>query len=54
MEKGVRMVNPHCPETPPLPRLSWADKWALYARANRPGYRGLLEDVLQAEQGMHT
>ena len=55
MAKGLRMVNPHCPEphTPP-PRLDWSDKWALYARSNRPGYRQLLQDLVDREQAVHT
>lgn len=55
LEKGLRMVNPHCPEPQgPPPRTEWQDKWALYARSHLPGYRDLLEDLLQAEQGVHT
>jgi hypothetical protein len=55
LEKGLRMVNPHHPEpSGPPPRLDWEDKWALYARADQPGYRQLLEDLLRAEHGLHT
>lgn len=54
MEKGVRMVNPHCPQPRgPPPRLDWRDKWALYARSHRPGYRDLLEAVMTAEHDQH-
>lgn len=49
------MVNPHCPEPPALPpRTDWQDKWALYARSGRPGYRDLLAGLLDAEHAMHT
>jgi hypothetical protein len=47
------MVNPHHPEPNSLPRLDWEDKWALFARSRKPGYRELLESVVQAEQAMH-
>ena len=48
------MVNPLCPMgTAPDPRLEWRDKWALYARSHRPGYRALLQAVLAAEQEQH-
>ncbi|KAI8463912.1 MAG: ribosomal protein S2, flavodoxin-like domain-containing protein [Monoraphidium minutum] len=55
LEKGLRMVNPHCPEPRRAPpRLEWRDKWALYTRSDRPGFRGLLQDVLDAEHAQHT
>lgn len=56
VEKGVRMVNPYCPEPElkkPPPRLSWTDKWALHGRSHRPGYRDLLERLVVAEQEQH-
>jgi len=57
MERGVRMVNPHCPmpspTDAPLPRLSWEDKHALYARAGEPGMREQLSALLKAEDEMH-
>eukprot|EP00877_Chromochloris_zofingiensis_P002623 jgi/Chrzof1/12361/Cz06g31250.t1 len=56
LERGMRMVNPHCPEPSPLdtavPRLSWHDKWALYKRTNQPGYRDLLTQILAHEDKM--
>lgn len=55
--KGLRMVNSLCPEPPlsssPVPRLSWDDKWLLYKRSRRPGYRQLLEQLLQQEDALH-
>lgn len=55
--KGYRMVNPLCPEPPPatapLPRLSWDDKWLLYKRTRRPGYRQLLEELVETEDKLH-
>jgi len=51
----VRMVNPHHPDpSGPPPRLDWVDKWSLYKRTHLPGYRDLLERVLDAEQSVHT
>lgn len=48
------MVNPYHPEPQgPPPRLDWKDKWALYARSHQPGYRDLLNTLLQAEQELH-
>jgi hypothetical protein len=38
----------------PLPaRLSWRDKWALYARAREPGTRALLEALIAREDRAH-
>jgi hypothetical protein len=38
----------------PLPtRLSWRDKWALYARAREPGTRALLETLIAREDASH-
>lgn len=56
--RGLRLVNPHCPDDAaagraPPPRLDWADKWALHARSTRqPECGELLEELLDAEQGM--
>jgi hypothetical protein len=51
------MVNPLCPEPPlssaPVPRLSWDDKWMLYKRSRKPGYRLLLEQLLEQEDALH-
>jgi ribosomal protein S2 len=55
--KGLRMVNPLCPSPGPLsappPRLSWDDKWLLFKRLRRPGFRRLLTDLQHAEDGLH-
>eukprot|EP00775_Hariotina_reticulata_P001546 gene1546-1885_t len=51
------MVNPLCPEPPltkgSLPRLTWQDKWLLYRRSRSPGFRQLLEDLLDVEDGLY-
>jgi hypothetical protein len=51
------MVNPLCPEPPlssaPVPRLSWDDKWMLYKLSRKPGYRLLLEQLLEQEDALH-
>lgn len=51
------MVNPLCPSPPvasaPVPRLSWDDKWLLYRRTRKPGYRQLLEQLLAEEDKLH-
>lgn len=55
--KGLRPVNPLCTAprqaSAPLPRLSWQDKWLLYRRTRRPGYRQLLQKLLAAEDAMY-
>eukprot|EP00878_Enallax_costatus_P015756 GHUV01016511.1.p1 GENE.GHUV01016511.1~~GHUV01016511.1.p1 ORF type:complete len:167 (+),score=16.69 GHUV01016511.1:34-501(+) len=51
------MANPLYPQPPegeaPLCRLSWTDKWLLYKRTRRPGYRQVLEDLIEQEDYMH-